>query len=35
MKAFVVRPFGAKGDINVDDVRKYLIAPAFAVHSGF
>jgi Tetratricopeptide Repeats-Sensor len=30
MKAFVVRPFGTKGDINFDDVHKYLIAPALA-----
>ena len=30
MKAFVVRPFGTKHDINFEDVHKYLIAPALA-----
>jgi tetratricopeptide (TPR) repeat protein len=30
MKAFVVRPFGTKAEINFDDVHKYLIAPALA-----
>ena len=30
MKAFVVRPFGKKQDINFDDVHKYLISPALA-----
>ena len=30
MKAFVVRPFGTKRDINFEDVHKYLIAPALA-----
>ncbi len=30
MKAFIVRPFGTKSDINFEDVQKYLIAPALA-----
>jgi hypothetical protein len=30
MKAFVVRPFGTKRDINFEDTHKYLIAPALA-----
>src|ERR1041384_6146732 len=30
MKAFVVRPFGTKRDLNFEDTHKYLIAPALA-----
>jgi tetratricopeptide (TPR) repeat protein len=30
MKAFVVRPFGTKREINFDEVHEYLIAPALA-----
>jgi len=30
MKAFIVRPFGTKGNINFNDVQKHLIAPALA-----
>jgi hypothetical protein len=30
MKAFIVRPFGTKEEINFEDVQKYLIAPALA-----
>ena len=30
MKAFIVRPFGTKRDINFDEVQKQLIAPALA-----
>jgi hypothetical protein len=28
IRAFIVRPFGKKGDIDFDDVQKYLIGPA-------
>jgi hypothetical protein len=30
MRAFVVRPFGTKHEINFEEVHKYLIAPALA-----
>jgi hypothetical protein len=30
MKAFVVRPFGTKRDINFEEVHNHLIAPALA-----
>lgn len=30
MKAFIVRPFGTKNEINFEEVQKYLIAPALA-----
>src|SRR5215470_5501080 len=29
-RAFIIRPFGTKDDINFDDVQKNLIAPALA-----
>jgi hypothetical protein len=28
--AFIVRPFGTKKEINVEDIQKYLIAPDLA-----
>lgn len=30
MRAFIIRPFGTKDDINFDEVQKQLIAPALA-----
>lgn len=30
MRAFIIRPFGTKSDINFDEVQKQLIAPALA-----